>query len=272
MGNKYTVGKPATNVAQTKLNSLNKDVQQKNAQLATWGAVNQLAAGANAPFVGGSIYVPTPIIPKNSSTTSIAKKIAQDQKQANQLKPLANPRGIVGNLPTNVKYNLPPHDWSLPLDQSLLNGGRDPQPISASNPFFKNLDGSNPKGSYHGLRRSVMWFFGDGKSLTSDGLTIPAGDTLTNTYNSTDSSGNQTSQPYDQATSNPTDNNWGFQFLWNPTTISSTVSRNSNVVPSPTDKFNGIAGIFTAQEQIQFTIVLDRINDFACGKAVGNPA
>ena len=72
--------------------------------------------------------------------------------------------------------------------------------------------------------------------------------------------------------SNPTDNNWGFQFLWNPTTISSTVSRNSNVVPSPTDKFNGIAGIFTAMEQIQFTIVLDRVNDFACGKAVGNPA
>jgi hypothetical protein len=62
-------------------------------------------------------------------------------------------------------------------------------------------------------------------------------------------------------------NYWGFQFLWNPTDIQVAVSRNQNFTPSSTDILAGLAGLFTAMESIQFTIVIDRINDFAAAAA-----
>jgi hypothetical protein len=66
------------------------------------------------------------------------------------------------------------------------------------------------------------------------------------------------------------DYNWGFQFLWNPTSIQTSQQRNSNVTPSPSDAFAGLAGLFTAMESISFTIVIDRVNDFACAAGLNS--
>jgi hypothetical protein len=60
------------------------------------------------------------------------------------------------------------------------------------------------------------------------------------------------------------DYDWGFQFLWNPTSIQTSQQLNNNVTPSAADAFSGLAGLFNAIESISFTIVLDRVNDFAC--------
>jgi hypothetical protein len=60
------------------------------------------------------------------------------------------------------------------------------------------------------------------------------------------------------------DNDWAFQFLWNPTDISVSLQRNVNVTPNVSDQFATVAGFFPSQESVTFTITLDRTWDMAC--------
>jgi len=140
---------------------------------------------------------------------------------------------------SSMKFNLPPHEWSLPIDPSLVNS-----------------DLSKPK-TDHGLRRARLWFYGS--STTTSGVNLVSSTGGTKPKN--------VSQTF---TTTAEDNYWGFQFLWNPTTIQTAVSRQANFTPSSTDALAGLQGLFTAMETVQFTIVLDRINDFAWIKNGGS--
>lgn len=128
----------------------------------------------------------------------------------------------------DYKWNLPPHKWSLPV-----------RPVEVQEELYLN-------GVDTGLivpetyRRGRLWWYyntktdyayGDGKAKT-------------------------------QATGK--DRKYGFQFLWNPESYSTSVQLNTEVTPHPSDKFAGVAGVFPSGENISFTLRLDRTNDFYC--------
>jgi hypothetical protein len=143
--------------------------------------------------------------------------------------------------PIGYKFNLPPHNWSLPL-----------RPIEVDTFAV----GSNTDSQFHGLRRGRLWYWVGANDITSS------------------SSGNTTTSPGTPEASSPPppglnliDTAWGFQFLWNPTTISTSVARNMDITPSSADTLRVVAGVFPGQETVSLSIVIDRTNDFACIKA-----
>ena len=115
-----------------------------------------------------------------------------------------------------------------------------------------------------GTRRSIMWLYSgsDVVSTTTTQTNIPA---QTNVLSVNKQTGER--ELYTKTTqSYAMDSKWAFQFLWNPTDISVSLNRNMDVTPSSADRFNSVAGIFPGQENITFTITLDRTWDFACLK------
>ena len=135
-----------------------------------------------------------------------------------------------------MKFNLPPHQWSLP-----------------TNPARTNTAAGVNENTDHSMRRARMWYYGGASATTSAGLLAPAAPTNTDSKNA--------------AITVPKDNYWGFQFLWNPEQFTTGLSRNSNVIPSSLDAQASLNGLFTAMQAISFKIVINRINDFACAKA-----
>lgn len=156
---------------------------------------------------------------------------------------------IVYTLPEQVKFNLPPHSMSLPLRQSDMGTGTNAG-IPAS----------------HDTRRAIMWFYGSADVQKKFGVLNPSGAQDLSAKVVTDASGKTLGTVEYKTTE--ADTNWGFQFLWNPESITTTMTRNSSVIPSNLDKYAALNGLFTAMEAMQFTITIDRVNDFACAKAL----
>lgn len=129
--------------------------------------------------------------------------------------------------PIGYKFNLPPHNWSLPI-----------RPITVD----ALTVGSTTDQAFHGLRRGRLWYWVGANDVDSSGSTSSAGLNLVDT-------------------------SWGFQFLWNPTTISTSVARNMDITPSSADTLRVVAGVFPGQETVSLSVVIDRTNDFACIKA-----
>jgi hypothetical protein len=132
--------------------------------------------------------------------------------------------------PLNYRWNLPPHKWSLPVRAVDMHPNLY---TSSANPTLGTVD--------ERYRRGRIWWYANTK----------------NTYAS-----NVKGNPKNQ--SDGEDRKYGFQFLWNPETFSTTVSLNTEVTPTPADRFVGVAGAFPSGETISFTIRVDRTNDFAC--------
>lgn len=152
-----------------------------------------------------------------------------------------NPTNNLGTTqPINYKFNLPPHDWSLPLRPNTVD---------------LEYVGTNDESSFHGLRRGRIWYWVGANNLTTN-------TTSTTTATGTTGTTNTSSVPL-----NLVDTDWGFQFLWNPTTISTSVARNMNITPSSADALRVVAGVFPGQETVNLNIMLDRTNDFACIRA-----
>jgi hypothetical protein len=59
---------------------------------------------------------------------------------------------------------------------------------------------------------------------------------------------------------------FGFQFIWNPDSYTTSVSLNTDVTPNVNDRFIGVAGAFPSGETISFNLRLDRTNDFAAAR------
>jgi hypothetical protein len=160
--------------------------------------------------------------------------------------------------PNNYKWNLPPHDWSLPVRPAEMNMDGDA--------LLANYQRSQ---AFHQTRRGRLWFWAGGQDINAfaeDGSTTTLGAKADkNTKAKTGVSSDATKL----ATAS---NNYGFQFLWNPTTVSSSVMRNMEITPSNADRLKAVAGAFPGQETVSFNIVLDRINDFACLRRSNNPA
>ena len=129
--------------------------------------------------------------------------------------------------PIGYKFNLPPHNWSLPI-----------RPITMDSLTV----GSTTDQAFHGLRRGRLWYWVGANDVDSSGTNTSAGLNLVDT-------------------------SWGFQFLWNPTTISTSVARNMDITPSSADTLRVVAGVFPGQETVSLSVVIDRTNDFACIKA-----
>jgi hypothetical protein len=173
--------------------------------------------------------------------------------------PTNNPKSSFGGVtnPINYKFNLPPHLWSLPIRP--INVG------TREETFVKNTTYN----SFHGLRRGRLWFFlGEyDLSKTNQGTTVKSSSSLSGL---TSSPGASEAAAYAAAAKRGKtitgDRDYGFQFLWNPESISSSVSVNLDVTPSSADRFRSVSGVFLGSTTVTVNIVLDRTNDFACFK------
>jgi len=183
---------------------------------------------------------------KTKPKSSVKKNLSGVSKGEEQSKPSPATSSEVKvqlrPMPLNYKWNLPPHNWSLPL-----------RPTSVDSEMVYNSGSSD----FHGLRRGRIWFFDVSagvQNLTSNGE-------LDTAYRgaSVDSKKNDVIEF-------KSDYQWGFQFLWNPESISSQVSRNMNITPSSADTLRVVSGAFPSQETFSISIVLDRVNDFACAR------
>lgn len=170
--------------------------------------------------------------------------------------------------PGNFQYNLPPHQWSLPLRPIEVQPGKIPVRegkkivLTDSTTVSNNHDTS----TLHRFRRGVIWHWDSGgkvSSIDAQGNVISAAQAQKDLDKKNNNNKNQKSSK--TAKNNY---NYGFQFLWNPESISSSIQRNMDVTPSSADRFRSVAGAFPGQESYTFSIVIDRVNDFACLKSL----
>jgi len=147
--------------------------------------------------------------------------------------------------PKNYKFNLPPHQWSIPLQPKVVDSGI----ISGANESIKD---------FHGLRRGRIWYWNTSGDITqidsSTGNTVTAAEKVAGT------------NVVGGSEINLEDRNYAFQFLWNPETIAVNVARNMDITPSAADALRVVTGVFPGQETVSLNILLDRTNDFACIK------
>lgn len=146
---------------------------------------------------------------------------------------------------SDVKFNLPPHKWSLPINVNTLSSAT-----------------SSKQAIQHATRRARMWCFGPTDLAAMDTtVKTTTTDSTAQSFLLEHSSANKLSS-FDTA--------WGFQFLWNPDKLNNTLSRNSNVTPNAADKTAQYYSLFTAMEAMTFNITIDRVNDFAAIKGWNN--
>ena len=126
----------------------------------------------------------------------------------------------------DVEFNLPPHRWSLPtLPTNVLNGTE-----------------GNLSDQAEDDRRGRFWTWrGSDQKFTTQGA------------DKEDAVGR---------TRKPT--KYGFQFLWNPETWSSSVQINPDVTPNSPQYWASSLPVFPSGQNMSFNIVIDRVNDFAC--------
>jgi len=156
--------------------------------------------------------------------------------------------------PRNYDYNLPPHKWSLPVRPHAVDG------TSGAG----NIAQNNHEGDFHRLRRGVIWHWSNGSDISAskeeNGATVI---TSAAQLQAATKEADKKNEILKQGSGVANNYNYGFQFLWNPETISSSIARNMDVTPSSADRFRSVAGAFPGQETYQFQIMLDRVNDFA---------
>jgi hypothetical protein len=134
--------------------------------------------------------------------------------------------------PHNIQFNLPPISQSLPLN---VNYGADVGQGSATR--------------HDAGRRAAMWFF----SQSGSAQTAPKGSSKSSAVAANGDSNYQ----------------YGFQWLWNPVSLGTSVSMNSSVIPSAQDATANQAGLFVGLEQVTVSARINRVNDMAMirGKA-----
>lgn len=125
------------------------------------------------------------------------------------------------------QWNLPPHKWSLPVEPSLDPMVQDPatRAIGATTKY---------------RRGRIYWYARvDNEYVNSKTYNVGTG-------------------------SYKDDPRYGFQFMWNPTEISTSVATNLSVTPTFADKFASVVGAFPSGQTLSVSLVIDRTNDFAC--------
>jgi len=136
---------------------------------------------------------------------------------------------------SGYQWNLPPHNWSLPAEPIVIAGDN------------YVVDTAKRKlGATDRYRRGRIYWYArvDNEYLTQE------------TYN--------TGVNVKGGEQHAKDPRYGFQFLWNPTTIQTSVAMNMSITPSFADKFVDVVGAFPSGETLVLEAVIDRTNDFAC--------
>lgn len=145
--------------------------------------------------------------------------------------------------PKDYKFNLPPHNWSLPTR---------PHEVAPGSLATRNAP------LQHGLRRGRLWHWGTAGVIDSynyESGTVEKGKNKnSSTYTGTDPKLTHDENMY----------KYGFQFLWNPASISINVNRTEAVIPQVGDVYASVRGTFPGQESITFSVIIDRTNDMAC--------
>ena len=134
------------------------------------------------------------------------------------------------------QWNLPPHNWSLPVDPTESFGG---DAIVDQQKRMMTV-GSSPR--YR--RGRIYWYSRVGSKYINELK-----------YND----GSDVNDP-----------RYGFQFMWNPDQYTTSVAVNMDITPSWKDKFVDVVGAFPSGQYLNLTVRLDRTNDFACIKAISN--
>jgi hypothetical protein len=150
-------------------------------------------------------------------------------------------------------FNLPPHVWSLPI-----------RPLNVIGDAVGSTMDATVGNDIHTLRRGVIWFYSTGSEISvtdASGNVTTAKDAKEKSLTEEQKKALKTTS--DSSDGESKDFNYGFQFLWNPENISVAVARNMDVTPSSADRLRSVSGAFPGQENVQFTIVVDRVNDFA---------
>ena len=200
---------------------------------------NETKIATNTTTIEGLRKAVNLITPSNTTGTTQQKPPTKATGDASAFKG--------ANLKENThRFNLPPHQWSLPIRPSTVN-----QEMVGIN-AFEDAD-------FHATRRGIIYFWGDSTSINVNSTTSSG-----NSGSSVQGTTASTNQSYSSI-----DRNYGFQFLWNPESISTSVAMNLDVTPSAADRLRATTGFFPAQEQLSLSIVLDRTNDFACIMAGG---
>lgn len=133
-------------------------------------------------------------------------------------------------------WNLPPHESSLPIDPAT-----DPLIVQTATPHRDGL-GIKDRNSIHPLRRGRIYWYSRVDSEVTGSRNPNSGD----------------------------DPRYGFQFLWNPNTITTSVAVNMDITPTAKDQFVKVVGAFPSGEYLTVSCVLDRTNDFFAIKSLSN--
>jgi hypothetical protein len=160
--------------------------------------------------------------------------------------------------PIGYKFNLPPHAWSLPV-RPIEQEPKDVGVLNNKTGYFAAdiFNSTSTPESFHGTRRGRIWYWHSASALqkfnTDSGKVESLAEATAKLTKTTEG-----------VELKNDDRKWGFQFLWNPSEISTNVSRNMDITPSAADTLRVVSGVFPGQETVNFNILLDRVNDFAC--------
>ena len=136
----------------------------------------------------------------------------------------------------NYLWNLPPHETSLPVDPALESMVADTTKVDLVKNDFRDNN------SVHSRRRGRIYWFSRVDTDVINGANK----------------------------NNGLDPRYGFQFLWNPAEITTSVQVNMDITPSSADKFTKVVGAFPSGEYLTLNIEVNRINDFFAIKSLGN--
>jgi hypothetical protein len=222
---------------------LKAELAKEKARLAKLTAVNKSTNSTLAK------YKAKEAADKAAVDAELVNAARSDEKEPTTNIPKPEDIGIKD--PTDFQWNLPPHSWSLPVRPIELEG----------NGFLGGQYRPAPE-SFHGLRRGRVWSWDSPEEVTK--------------YDQEFGKDTKGSAAVEKAGKADTNNSkiltpnykYGFQFMWNPASVTSSVARNMDVTPSSADKLRVVSGVFPGQESVSFNVMLDRTNDFACARGL----
>lgn len=155
-----------------------------------------------------------------------------DPQKINKIRSTFDPRAFSKTtlMPdkTDLKFyswNLPPHEWSRPIDPTQYDNI-----IANSQSWDQTSNPVNRRGRiYWYARNDSTWMTAKTKNVGKNN-----------------------------------DPRYGFHFIWNPETFSTSVSVNPDITPTVNDKFTKVAGAFPSNQVLTVSLVLDRTNDMYC--------
>ena len=186
--------------------------------------------------------------------------------------------------PSGYKFNLPPHSWSLPVSAAeherlpgktrtgVINSGSSTLSYSRRGKIWRyatlaslvdNSDSGfvNKLKSWNGVWNSVG---NVAKNAINPTGILGIGQNILGVKEAWDTRNeNIQNAPKDAARRKE---NYGFQFMWNPTAYQASTGVSQNVVPAATDAL-AFLNLFQGTGTVQFQLQLNRINDFACFKS-----